>query len=267
MLIDKTKTIGELAVENSAATQVFERLGIDYCCGGHLSLEEACENAGVKVTELSGLLENAKANVGGYDKTATDFPNMSLAALSDYIVRKHHTFTREENKHITELLGKVCSAHGANHAELFEIQRIFGALRLEIENHLLKEERMLFPFIALMESSLNFGLPIPSAPFGSTRNPVAVMVTEHDAAGEHLREIRNLSNHFAVPADACATYEMLYAALEEFERDLHRHIHLENNLLFPRAVEMEATGVPADPNRMDEVKCGLPILQSEHHHG
>ena len=125
---------------------------------------------------------------------------------------------------------------------------------------------MLFPYIALMESSLNFGQPIPPAPFGSTRNPVKVMVEEHDAAGEHLREIRKLSNHFAVPSDACSTYKSLYQALEEFEGDLHQHIHLENNILFPKAVRMESEGVPADPNRMDEVKCGLPVLQPEHQH-
>ena len=264
-MIDKNKTVRDLAVENPAATRVFEKLKIDYCCGGHLSLEEACQNAGVTVGEVSDLL--AKTNdTFATSIAAEDFTKMSLAALADYIVRKHHTFTREENERITALLEKVCAAHGANHAELYEIQRIFGALRLEIENHLLKEERVLFPYIALMESSLNFGQPIPTAPFGSTRNPVAVMVSEHDAAGEDLREIRRLSNHFAVPADACPTYKSLYNALEEFEKDLHQHIHLENNILFPKAVEMESAGVPADPNRLDDVKCGLPVLKAEHHH-
>lgn len=119
---------------------------------------------------------------------------------------------------------------------------------------------MLFPYIALMESSLDFGLEIPPAPFGSTRNPVAVMTREHDQAGEHLREMRNLSDHFAVPVDACMTYKSLYNALEEFETDLHRHIHLENNILFPKAVEMEASGKPADRNRMDDVTCGARVL-------
>ena len=266
MLIEKTKTVGELAVENPAATRVFEKLGIDYCCGGHLSLDEACQNAGVTITEVSELLENAKIDLSQTSVSAEDFTQMSLAALADYIVRKHHTFTREENGRITTLLEKVCAAHGANHAELYKIQGIFGALRLEIENHLLKEERMLFPYIALMESSLNFGQPIPSAPFGSTRNPVAVMVSEHDAAGEQLREIRKLSNHFEVPADACPTYKSLYKALEEFEKDLHQHIHLENNILFPKAVKMESEGEMSDPNRVDELKCGLPVLQAEHHH-
>jgi len=260
MSTEQTKTVAEIAVENPSAVGVFEKFKIDYCCGGNLSLAEACEEAGAKFNEVSEMLEKAK---GDLPATAEiDFTKMSLAALSDYIVKQHHTFTRAENERITALLEKTCAAHGANHGELFEIQKVFGALRLEIENHLLKEERMLFPYIALMESSLNFGQPIPPAPFGSTRNPVKVMVTEHDAAGEHLREIRRLSDHYAVPTDACITYRMLYDALEGFETDLHRHIHLENNILFPKAIEMETGGKPADANRMDEVKCGL----HEHQH-
>ncbi|HSK71997.1 MAG TPA: iron-sulfur cluster repair di-iron protein [Pyrinomonadaceae bacterium] len=265
MMIDVTKTVRELAVENPSATRVFEKLRIDYCCGGHLSLEEACRKAGVEVGQVSELLEKTKNEAIETNIAAEDFTKMSLAALADYIVRKHHTFTREESERITALLEKVCSVHGKNHEELFEIQKIFGMLRLEIENHLLKEERMLFPYIALMESSLAFGMPVPPAPFGSTSNPVAVMVREHDTAGEHLREIRNLSSDFAAPADACITYKTLYAALEGFERDLHRHIHLENNILFPKAIEMEKSGLPADSSRMDEVKCGLPVLSAEHH--
>lgn len=265
MFIDKNKTVRDLAVENPAATGVFETLKIDYCCGGSLSLEEACRNANVEIGRVSEMLEKAAKDPAEMCVSEQDFAKWSLAALSDYIVRKHHSFTREENERITNLLEKTCYAHGANHSELFDIQRIFGSLRLEIENHLLKEERMLFPYIALMESSLNFGQPVPPAPFGSTRNPVKVMVSEHDAAGEHLREIRNLSNHFAVPPDACAAYKTLYTALEEYEKDLHRHIHLENNILFPRAVEMEASGITADANRMDDVKCGLNVLNARHH--
>ena len=257
MLIDKTKMVRDLAVENPAATRVFEKFKIDYCCGGEVSFEEACQNAGVEMKQVSEMLEKAANDSSQNNISDTDFTKMSLASLCDYIVRKHHDFTREENARITALLEKVCSVHGKNHAELFDIQKIFGMLRLEIENHLLKEERMLFPYILLMESSLNFGQAVPPAPFGSTKNPVKVMVEEHDAAGEHLREIRRFSNHFAVPEDACITYQTLYGALEEFEKDMHRHIHLENNILFPKAIEMEESGKLADESRMDDVKCGL----------
>jgi regulator of cell morphogenesis and NO signaling len=257
MILDTTKTVRDVAVENPAAIRVFENLKIDYCCGGDLPLVEACRNAGVSIGEVAELIKNAENGAAQTIGALPNFPAMSLAALADYIVRTHHKFTREENERITHLLEKVCAAHAANHPELFEIQKVFGALRLEIENHLLKEERMLFPYIALMESSLAFGMPVPPAPFGTTQNPIKVMVREHGAAGEHLREIRNLSGEFAVPSDGCATYKSLYAALEAFERDLHQHIHLENNILFPRAVEMEASGTPADPNRMNAVSCGI----------
>lgn len=265
--IDTNETVGKLAIENPAATRVFENLGIDYCCGGHISLNEACQTAGIETERVLKMLaetqnDNTETNIAG-----KDFQAMSLAALADYIVRKHHVFTREEGIRITALLEKVCMVHGGNHAELFDIQKVFGALRLELENHLLKEEKTLFPYISLMESSINFGQPIPPAPFGSTSNPVAVMVKEHDAAGEHLREIRALSQHFAVPADACVTYQTLYQALEDYEKDLHRHIHLENNLLFPRAIEMEKTGKPLGAtNNPEEVKRGLPIINQAHHH-
>lgn len=263
MLIDKTKTVRDLAVENPAATRVFEKFKIDYCCGGHISFEEACQNAGVEINQVSEMIEKAVNNLAENNVSETDFTKMSLASLCDYIVRKHHEFTRDENKRIAALLEKVCSVHGGNHTELFDIQKIFGVLRLELENHMLKEERMLFPYISLMESSLNFGQPIPPAPFGSTRNPIKVMSAEHDTAGEQLREIRNFSNNFAVPDDACITYQTLYEALENLEKDLHQHIHLENNILFPKAIEMEESGKPADANRMDEVKCGI---QDHAHH-
>ncbi len=264
MLIDKNKTVRDLAVENPAATRVFEKFKIDYCCGGHISFEKACQNAGVEMNQVAEMLEKTVNGSAQNNLSDTDFTTMSLASLSDYIVRKHHVFTRDENERITALLEKACSVHGGNHAELFDIQKVFGALRLELENHMLKEERMLFPYIALMESSLNFGQPIPSAPFGSAKNPVKVMVEEHDAAGEHLREIRRFSDHFAAPDDACITYQTLYGALEEYEKDMHQHIHLENNILFPKAIEMEGSGKPADANRMDDVECGLHDRAQQH---
>jgi regulator of cell morphogenesis and NO signaling len=263
----KSKTVGELTAENAAFVEVFEKFGIDYCCGGGLSLEEACSNAGVETKRIEELLEKAEGDSATSKATETDFTSMSLAALCDHIVRRHHTFTRRENERITGLLEKVSAVHGGHHAELFEIQKHFGVLRLELENHLLKEERVLFPYIAFMESSLNFGKPVPTAPFGSTRNPVAVMVEDHDAASEFLRKIRGLTEDFAIPADACTSYKMLYNALEEFERDLHLHIHLENNILFPKAVEMEMGGISVDPDRVDDIESDLPVLKPRHHVG
>jgi regulator of cell morphogenesis and NO signaling len=262
MLIDETKTVRDLVIENPAVARVFEKFQIDYCCGGQLSLAEACRRSGVKLDEVLQAAEKATINETRSDLPEMDFNEMSLTALTDYIVRKHHKFTREQSEKISVLLEKVCSIHGKNHAELFDIQKVFSTLRLEVEKHMLKEERMLFPYISLMESLINFGHAVPPAPFGSTKNPIRVMITEHDAAGEHLLEIRRLSNHFVVPDDACVTYRTLYRELEAFEKDLHWHTHLENNILFPKAIEMEASGKSAEPEQIAEVKCGLDEFSS-----
>ncbi|MEO5858172.1 MAG: iron-sulfur cluster repair di-iron protein, partial [Pyrinomonadaceae bacterium] len=240
MNIELDRTIGQIAAARPASKRVFENLGIDYCCGGGTTLSEACTEHGIELDNLMEMLSTEESRALGARGADLDFPGMSLAALSDHIVREHHVFTRDEDERITALLEKVCSVHGANHAELFEIQKIFGMMRLELENHMLKEERMLFPYISLMESSIRFGQPVPPAPFGSTQNPIKVMLSEHDAAAEQLREMRRLSDDFMLPADACNSYRSLYEAMEGLEEDLHEHIHLENNLLFPRAIEMEA---------------------------
>ena len=246
MDVETTETIGQHAAAYPSSKRVFEKLGIDYCCGGNISLQEVCAKHDLNVDDLVEMLAAEHGRLSAASRVEPDFLNMSLAALSDHIVRDHHVFTRDENARITALLEKVCSVHGDNHKELFEVQMIFGMLRLELENHMLKEERMLFPYIALMESSLGFGLAVPPAPFGTTRNPVKVMMSEHDAAAEQLREIRRLTNDFATPADACVTYAGLFEALEGLEKDLHQHIHLENNILFPKAIEMEETGQVSD---------------------
>ena len=240
MNIELDRTVGQHAAAYPASKRVFEKLGIDYCCGGNALLAEASVEHGIELDQLVEMLSSEEKLSTGRHGADLDFPNMSLAALADHIVREHHVFTRDENARITALLEKVCSVHGANHTELFDIQKIFGIMRLELENHMLKEERMLFPYISLMESSLGFGQPVPPAPFGSTRNPVKVMVSEHDAVAEQLREIRRLSSDLTLPEDACTTYRTLYEALDGLEKDLHEHIHLENNLLFPKAIEMES---------------------------
>ena len=137
------------------------------------------------------------------------------------------------------LLAKVCGVHGQSHPELFHIQTQFGKLRADLEPHMLKEEHVLFPYITLLEQTKVQNAPAPSAPFGTVRNPVRMMMSEHDAAGDILRAIRQASSDFTVPPDACISYQTLYRALKELEADLHQHIHLENNILFPQAVEIE----------------------------
>jgi regulator of cell morphogenesis and NO signaling len=238
MMLETTKTVKEYALEMPDATRIFEKLGIDYCCGGSKSLAEACANAGVAVDEVLGSLKGIENS----DKTSPSegWQTAALAELIAHIVEKHHTFTRQELARLDALLAKVCGVHGQNHPELFRIQKQFQELSRELGPHMLKEERVLFPYIMQMEEAGKNNLTLPAPPFGTVRNPVRVMMAEHDAAGDILREMRELSSDYMVPEDACISYQTLYGALAALEADLHQHIHLENNILFPRAAEMEA---------------------------
>src|SRR4051812_26238709 len=233
MLTTET-TVRELALENPAATRVFERLQIDYCCGGNRTLEDACRTAGVPVEQVLASMEAAPA-----PDAIREWLLEPLAELVAHIRNTHHVYTRDALARITQLLEKVCSVHGANHPELRGIQTTFTALRQELTMHMMKEEMMLFPYIVRMEEAVLANEPVLPPPFGTVRNPVVMMIREHDGAGEDLREIRAASNDYTAPADGCVTYQTLYGALAEFEADLHQHIHLENNILFPRALNME----------------------------
>jgi len=233
-----TKTVRELALEIPNATRVFERLGIDYCCGGTKSLEEACSAANLPIDDVIRTLESAG------EPSATpaehDWPSGSLAELIDHIVKTHHRYTRDETARLEPLLEKVCSVHGKNHPELLAIRDTFGGLVEELTVHLMKEEKVLFPYIVRMEEAVLQKEPVLPSPFGTVQNPVHMMTLEHDSAGDALRRIREASQNFNVPADACISYRTLYQALDALEADLHQHIHLENNILFPRAIEMES---------------------------
>jgi len=235
MLLDSTKTVRELAIEIPNATRIFEKIKIDYCCGGNQPLNEACTQAGLEIEEVVNLLSQAESTVVCSETTTLQ----SLAQLADYIINKHHVFTRNELQRLSLLIEKVCSKHGANHPELLQIKTEFQTLCAELAPHMMKEETILFPYIARLEAAELQNAPAPFAPFGTVQNPIAVMMREHDAAGEILKRKRALSNDFATPAGACISYQTLYTALDELEADLHRHIHLENNILFPRALETE----------------------------
>jgi regulator of cell morphogenesis and NO signaling len=236
-MFDATKTVREYALEIPAATRVFEKLGIDYCCGGGKSLADACAQAGLVVEEVLGSLEiSARSDEAFADE---DWQSSSQAELIAHIVEKHHTFTREELERLEALLAKVCGVHGQNHPELFHIQDHFMKLRGELEPHMLKEERVLFPYIAQLEEAAVAKQALPPPPFGTVRNPVRMMMAEHDAAGYILGRMREISSDYSVPPDGCISYKTLFSALKALEADLHQHIHLENNLLFPRAAESE----------------------------
>ena len=238
MAVMTAKTVREVAVENPAATRVFERFGIDYCCGGNQALEQACERAGVSVDEVIDSLE-MEEEAARAAKQSRVWQSESLSELIAHIRSTHHKYTREETVRLAALLQKVCSVHDKNHPELFGIRDTFGRLSQELTAHMMKEEMVLFPYIESMEESVIQNDPVLPAPFGSVQNPVALMEHEHDSAGAALRSMRKASSDFALPSDACISYQTLYKALAAFEADLHQHIHLENNLLFPRAIAME----------------------------
>jgi regulator of cell morphogenesis and NO signaling len=162
-----------------------------------------------------------------------------LSELLAHIRSRHHAYTREEIARLGPLFDKVCSVHGKNHSELLRLREVFSGLAEELTTHLMKEEMVLFPYILRMEEAVVAKEPVLPPPFGSVRNPVAMMMNEHDGAGSTLRSMRQISNGYAAPPDACISFQTLYQALAAFEADLHQHIHLENNVLFPRAIEME----------------------------
>jgi regulator of cell morphogenesis and NO signaling len=230
------KTVRELALESSSATRVFEKLGIDYCCGGDQPLEEACRVAGRSVSEVQSALDAAAQQGAPVDR---DWQREPLADLIAHINATHHKFVRSEIDRLIPLFNKVCAVHGKNHPELMQIQGIFDALAQELTMHLMKEEKVLFPYVLRMEEAVIQHEPVIPPPFGTVANPVAMMEHEHDSAGDALRIMRSLSNGYTAPEGACVSYQALYRALAEFEADLHQHIHLENNILFPRALAME----------------------------
>jgi len=242
MNISATVTVRDLAAGVLGATRVFENFGIDYCCGGHRTLADACQEAGLSVEDLTRSLEEAgRAPQPG---SGRDWRQESLTALTEYIIDTHHFFTRQELDRLENLFDRVCSRHGENHPELFEAQKAFYQLKQDLIPHMLKEEQVLFPYIARMEETARKGRAIPPPFFGTVRNPVRMMMTEHDTAGDLLRQLRGATKGYTTPSDGCVSYQTLCQALAAFEADLHQHIHLENNILFPRAVETEETSAP-----------------------
>jgi regulator of cell morphogenesis and NO signaling len=238
MQFDSAKTVREIATETPGATRVFEKLGIDYCCGGAKPVSEACRAAGTTLEAVMRSFEQFETwNLANAE--AKDWQAESLASLIAHIQDKHHVFTREEMDSLAPLLAKVCSVYGERKPELLQIQRLFGEVKDELFVHMWKEEEVLFPYVTEMEAAISAGLGAPVPVFGSVRNPVRMMMTEHDGAGDVLRNIRQLSDDFTPPAIACVSYQTLLRRLEALEQDLHQHIHLENNILFPRAIEME----------------------------
>jgi regulator of cell morphogenesis and NO signaling len=201
-------------------------------------LEEACTAANLSVDELIDSLELAEEEARAKQKDR-NWQREPLADLVAHFNGTHHKYTREEITRLGPLFEKVVSVHGKNHPELQHVRATFRRLAQELTMHMMKEAAVLFPYIVRMEASVIQGEPVLPPPFGTVQNPVSMMMHEHDSAGEALRTMRQASAGYTAPGDACISYQTLYRALGNFEKDLHQHIHLENNILFPRAIDME----------------------------
>jgi len=228
------RLVRDLVFDKPSSARVFETLGIDYCCGGAQTMAEACKRANRSLEEVTDALE--KADPVSPEK---DWRSASLTELAQHIVDRHHAFTQAEISRLNGLLGRVVGLHGQNHPELSRIQMTFAGLAEELREHMRKEEDLLFPYIAQIEEAARSRRRPPEPMFGTVQNPVAAMIMEHEASGQALEKIRETTQHYAVPPDGCPSYRALYQALPAFAADLHQHIHLENNILFPRAIELE----------------------------
>lgn len=229
-------TVRDIAMGQPASIRIFEKFGIDYCCGGRKPLAEACLERSLDPQEVLAAIEIAGET---RPDSAPDWTLSTLGALCHHIVATHHAYVRAELPRLQQLAQKVVSRHGSIHPELPRVQQKIEAVCVELLQHLAKEETMLFPYITNLERNLEACGPRSIGCFGTVRNPVAVMMAEHDSAGAALAEIRELSSDYTPPEGACPTYRGFYQSLSEFEKDLHQHVHLENNILFPRAIELE----------------------------
>ena len=233
-----TQTVREIALEQPTSIRVFEHFGIDYCCGGRKPLADACAASNLEIDAVLAALEAAAQ---GPVVTSEDWTQAPLGTLIEHIVATHHVYVKNELPRLNALAERVVRRHGDTQAELPEIQTKLAQLDEELTHHLAKEEVMLFPYVAKLERAAKDGGAKPHACFGTVENPITMMTNEHDAAGALLAEIRNLSHDFTTPPGACPTYHAFFDGLREFEQDLNEHIHLENNILFPRAIQLEAS--------------------------
>ncbi|WHF51667.1 iron-sulfur cluster repair di-iron protein [Chryseobacterium gotjawalense] len=236
-MLTKEKTIGELVAEDFRAAQIFRKYKIDFCCKGNRTVEEACENKKYRAEDIYDELSNV-ANLKSGD---IDFNSWPLDLLADYVEKTHHRYVEENSTVLIQYLNKLCKVHGDRHPELFEIAKLFTESAHELAAHMKKEELILFPFIKKMVSAKQKGEALASPNFGTVESPVAMMKHEHTIEGERFVKIADLTNNYQFPADACGTYQVTYKMLEDFEKDLHTHIHLENNILFPKAIALEKT--------------------------
>jgi regulator of cell morphogenesis and NO signaling len=223
------QTLGDLIIANPAAASTFQRLGLDFCCHGQQSLTDACSTAGLDPTQVLAQVATEVA-----DTASEDWSSLPAGALTEHIEAVHHYYLYRELPELTELAAKVAAAHSGRHPEVQEVQRVVEELQADLLPHMAKEDRILFPAIrALQDGPATFG-------FGSIVNPISVMTAEHQNVGELLRRLEAATSRYEVPADGCASYQLLYRRLERLEADTHLHVFKENSVLFPKAVALQA---------------------------
>ena len=233
---ENNETLGQIATKDLRKAQIFKKYGLDFCCGGKKTVKEACKEKGLDVTKIEQELQQA-------DKMPASRPlpynDWSLDFLADYIVNTHHSYVQKTLPDIRAYAEKVMKVHGNRHPELLPIYQLVEEVNAELTAHMVKEEKVLFPYIKELVAASKNAQPLHAAHFGSVQNPINMMEMEHEMVGKNLAQIRELTNNYSLPEDACATYSLLYRMLDEFEEDLHLHVHLENNILFPKAPEIE----------------------------
>lgn len=230
------KQIGQFVTEDFRTAAIFTKYKIDFCCNGNRSIEEACYKKGI---DSNVLIEELSAIINSKTSETIDYKSWPLDLLVEYIEKKHHRYVEEKIPVIRQFLDKLCRVHGERHPELLKINELFSASAGELASHMKKEELIVFPFVKKLVKASFEQTVIQEPHFGTVENPIALMMQEHDNEGERFRQIAALTNNYNPPADACNTYRVTYAMLDEFEKDLHLHIHLENNILFPEAIKLE----------------------------
>ena len=230
------RTVGELAADVPVSIRIFEAWKIDYCCGGKTLLADACARVGKSVDDFAAALKSAATipDLDDHDWTAEP-----LTALSAYVVKTYHAYTREELATFAPLAAKVLSVHGERRPELAEVVSLVEDLTRDMLPHMLKEEQILFPYVGQLETAIENDGPAPTPFFGTVKNPVRMMMLEHDRVGELLSRLRKVADDYTPPESACFSYRELYRRFAEFEARTHEHIHVENNIYFPRAIDME----------------------------
>jgi regulator of cell morphogenesis and NO signaling len=226
-------TVGQLVSERPARARVFEKFGIDYCCGGKKPLEQACSDKGV---DLQKVLDDLRAAEQQGSPDDTDWVKATMTELAEHIQQTHHAYLKQELPRLDAITNKVAAVHGDRHPEMVQVREVFVNLKAEMESHMAKEEMILFPLCRKLDTAKEAF----ASHCGSVQNPIRVMIAEHEDAGHALEQFRTLTHDYTPPTDACNTFRALLDSLRQLEADMHQHVHKENNILFPRAIEAEA---------------------------